>query len=86
MKKEREITLKEALTYGDNQHVDNVDVRSDSNDSGEIKEETPTPLQIINAYLGIILNKLIISERLIISTAILSVVNFFVLLGIIIFK
>ncbi len=84
MKKEKEITLKDALTYGDNQHADNVDVHSDSNDSGEVKEESYTPLEVINGYLGIILNKLISIERLVIVGIILAAINFIIWLCIII--
>ena len=86
MKKEKEITLKDALTYGDDSGDSSLDVDHDNNSNGEVKEETPTPLQIINAYLGVILSKLISSERLMLATVILSVANFFILLGIVIFK
>lgn len=86
MKKEQEITLKDALTYGDTSGDGSLDVDHDNNSNGEVKEETTTPLQIINAYLGVILSKLISSERLMLATVILSVANFFILLGIVIFK
>lgn len=86
MKKEKEITLKDVLTYGDTSGDGGLDVDHDNNSNGEVKEETPTPLQIINAYLGVILSKLISSERLMLATVILSVANFFILLGIVIFK
>ena len=49
MKKEKEITLKDVLTYGDTSGDGGLDVDHDNNSNGEVKEETPTPLQIINA-------------------------------------
>ena len=86
MKKDKEITLKDALTYGDASRDSSLDGSHGNNSNGEVKGENDTSLQVIAAYLGIILNKLISSERFIIAGVTLSLVNFFISLGIIIFK
>jgi len=86
MKKEKEITLKDALTYGDVSRDSSLDIGHDNNSDGEVKEESYTPLEVINPYLGIILNKLISIERLVIAGIILAAINFIILLCIIMLK
>ena len=52
------ITLKDALTYGDDSGDSSLDVDHDNNSNGEVKEETPTPLQVIENKKHIISKKL----------------------------
>ena len=88
MKKDSKITLKDALTYdgSNSNNTDSVSTDNNSSNNAQELEQPPTPLQLINAYLGIILNKIVSNERLIIAAVILCAVNFFISLGIIIFK
>ena len=76
--KENKITLKDALTYGRDKHT--------ASDIRKVKNNPPTPLELINIYLGTILNKVAISEKLIIFSIALTAINCIISLCIIIFK